>query len=152
MVTFSPPMRPAMRVPLNTRAGVAHWPGDILANAAASLRCTVRDYARHMALVVHPPRAPWALREATRNAMLSAQIALPGRYTGKTLGWNLEATRIGPVLYHSGSNAGVFKTFALGDAARGRALVVMTNAASGNLLYRRVVRAATGLDLLAFDL
>jgi len=39
-----------------------------------------------------------------------------------------------------------------GDAARGRALVVMTNAASGNLLYRRVVRAATGLDLLAFDL
>ncbi len=139
-------------VQLGAKAGVAHWPGDILANAAASLRCTVRDYARHMALVVHPPRAPWALREATRNAMLSAQIALPGRYTGKTLGWNLEPTRIGPVLYHSGSNAGVFKTFALGDAARGRALVVMTNAASGNLLYRRVVRAATGLDLLAFDL
>lgn len=139
-------------VQAGAKAGVAHWPGDILANAAASLRCTVRDYARHMALVVHPPHAPWALREATRNAMLSAQIALPGRYTGKTLGWNLEATRIGPVLYHSGSNAGVFKTFALGDAARGRALVVMTNAASGNLLYRRVVRAATGLDLLAFDL
>ena len=26
MVTFSPPMRPAMRVPLNTRAGVAQAP------------------------------------------------------------------------------------------------------------------------------
>ena len=34
---------------------------------------------------------------------------------------------------------------------RQRALVVATNAAQGNLLYRRVVRAATGLDLLAFD-
>jgi len=28
---------------------------------------------------------------------------------------------------------------------------VMTNAAQGNVLYRRVVRASTGLDLLAFD-
>ena len=36
--------------------------------------------------------------------------------------------------------------------ARQRALVVTTNAANGNVLYRRVVRAATGLDLLAFDL
>ena len=56
------------------------------------------------------------------------------------------------MLYHSGSNAGMFKTFALGDAARQRAIVVATNATSGNVLYRRVVRAATGLDLLAFDL
>ena len=38
------------------------------------------------------------------------------------------------------------------DAVRQRAQVVMTNAANGNMLYRRVVRAATGLDLLAFDL
>ena len=38
-----------------------------------------------------------------------------------------------------------------GDVAQQRALVVMTNATNGNLLYRRVVRAATGLDLLAFD-
>jgi len=30
--------------------------------------------------------------------------------------------------------------------------VALTNAGSGNVLYRRVVRAATGHDLLAFDL
>ena len=129
-----------------------HWPGDILANSAASLRCTVQDYARFMALVVHAHPAAWELRAATRSAMLTSQIALPGRWTDKGLGWNIEATPIGPVAYHSGSNAGVFKTFALGDAARQRALVIMTNATNGNLLYRRVVRAATGLDLLAFDL
>ena len=133
-------------------AGVVAWPGDILANAAASLRCSVRDYARFMALMVHADPAPWELRPQTRAAMLTRQIDLPGRWTDKGLGWNLEATPRGPVLYHSGSNAGVFKTFALGDATRGRALVVMTNAAQGNVLYRRVVRAATGLDLLAFDL
>ena len=112
----------------------------------------MQDYARFMALVVHASPAAWELRPATRAAMLSPQIALPGRWTEKGLGWNIEATSVGPIAYHSGSNAGVFKTFALGDAARQRALVVMTNAAHGNVLYRRVVRAATGLDLLAFDL
>lgn len=136
----------------NAKPGVVNWPSDILANSAASLRCTVQDYARFMALVVHASPAAWELRPATRAAMLTSQIALPGRWTEKGLGWNIEATQVGPILYHSGSNGGVFKTFALGDAARQRALVVMTNAASGNVLYRRVVRAATGLDLLAFDL
>lgn len=134
------------------RPGVVNWPGDILANSAASLRCTVKDYARLMALVVHATPAAWELKPATRAAMLASQLALPGRWTEKGLGWNIEATRIGPVAYHSGSNAGIFKTFALGDAARQRAIVIMTNAANGNVLYRRVVRAATGLDLLAFDL
>ena len=132
--------------------GVANWPSDILANAAASLRCTAPDYARFMALMVHAGPASWELRPATRSAMLSRQIDVPGRWTEKGLGWNLESTARGPVFYHSGSNGGIFKTFALGDAARRRALVVLTNAANGNLLYRRIVRAATGLDLLAFDL
>ena len=140
------------RVRTHAPAGVANWPGDILANAAASLRCTASDYARFLALMVHADPAPWELRPDTRRAMLSKQIDVPGRWTDKGLGWNLESSAHGPVFYHSGSNAGIFKAFALGDAARQRALVVLTNAANGNLLYRRVVRAATGLDLLAFDL
>lgn len=132
--------------------GLVQWAGDIFANAAASLRCTVLDYARFMAVMVHTRAADWELRPATRALMLTPQIEVPGRWTYKTLGWNLERAPIGPVLYHSGSNGGIFKNFALGDAARQRALVVVTNAAQGNLLYRRVVRAATGLDLLAFDI
>ncbi len=134
------------------RPGLVSWASDILANAAASLRCTVQDYARFMALMVHADARPWELKPATREAMLRRQIDVPGRWTDKGLGWNLEATARGPVFYHSGSNGGIFKTFALGDARRRRALVAMTNAANGNVLYRRVVRAATGLDLLAFDL
>lgn len=134
------------------RPGLVNWPSDILANAAASLRCTVQDYARFMALMVRADAQQWELKPATREAMLRRQIDLPGRWTDKGLGWNLEATARGPVFYHSGSNGGVYKTFALGDARRRRALVAMTNAANGNVLYRRVVRAATGLDLLAFDL
>ena len=132
--------------------GIVNWPSDILADAAASLHCTVRDYARFMALMVHADPAPWELRPQTRAAMLRRQIDVPGRWTDKGLGWNIETTPRGPVFYHSGSNAGIFKAFALGDAARQRAIVIATNATNGNVLYPRVVRAATGLDLLAFDL
>ena len=135
-----------------TPKGLVNWPGDILANAAASLRTTPSDYARFMALMVRTPRAPWQISEATRTAMLTKQIDVPGRWTDKGLGWNLEATPRGPVFYHSGSNGGIFKNFALGDARGQRALVALTNGGSGNVLYRRVVRAATGHDLLAFDL
>ena len=135
-----------------TPKGLVNWPGDILANAAASLRTTPSGYARFMALMVRTPRAPWQISEATRTAMLTRQIDVPGRWTDKGLGWNLEATPRGPVFYHSGSNGGIFKNFALGDARGQRALVALTNGGSGNVLYRRVVRAATGHDLLAFDL
>lgn len=135
-----------------TPKGLVNWPGDILANAAASLRTTPSDYARFMALMVRTPRASWQISEATRTAMLTKQIDVPGRWTDKGLGWNLEATPRGPVFYHSGSNGGIFKNFALGDARGQRALVALTNGGSGNVLYRRVVRAATGHDLLAFDL
>lgn len=135
-----------------TPKGLVNWPGDILANAAASLRTTPTAYARFMALMVRTPREPWQITEATRRAMLTKQIDVPGRWTEKGLGWNLEATPRGPVFYHSGSNGGIFKNFALGDAGGQRALVALTNGGSGNVLYRRVVRAATGHDLLAFDL
>jgi len=139
-------------VQANTPKGLVNWPADILANAAASLRTTPADYARFMALMVRTRRAPWEIGEASRQAMLSRQIDLPGRWTDKGLGWNLESTPRGPVFYHSGSNGGIFKTFAFGDAPGQRALVALTNAGSGHLLYRRVVQAATGHDLLAFDL
>ena len=143
--------RALMQARANAREGLVNWPSDILANAAASLRCTVQDYARFMALMVQAAPPPWALRPETRTAMLTRQIVVPRRWTDKGLGWNLEHTLRGPVFHHSGSNGGIFKTFALGDARRQRAIAVLTNAALGNVLYRRVVRDATGLDLLAFD-
>ena len=135
-----------------TPKGLVNWPGDILANAAASLRTTPSDYARFMALMVRTPRAPWQITEATRTAMLTKQIDVPGRWTDKGLGWNLEATPRGPVFYHSGSNGDIFKNFAIGDARRRRGIVVLTNGGSGSFVHQRVVRAATGYDLLSYDL
>jgi CubicO group peptidase (beta-lactamase class C family) len=133
--------------------GLVTWPGDILANAAASLRTTVQDYATFMTLMMaRKQRADWEVSEATRQAMLTPQIRIPGRWTEKGLGWNMEATAGGPVFYHSGSNGDIFKNFAVGDAQRRRGIVVLTNGGSGSFVHQRVVRAATGLDLLSYDL
>ena len=134
-------------------AGLVTWPGDIVANAAASLRTTVQDYATFLALVMaRKQRAPWEITEATRQAMLTPQIRIPGRWTEKGLGWNMEATPDGSVFYHSGSNGDIFKNFAVGDAPRQRGIVVLTNGGSGSFVHQRVVRAATGYDLLSYDL
>ena len=133
--------------------GLVTWPGDIVANAAASLRTTVQDYATFMTLVMaRKQRASWEISEATRQAMLTPQIRIPGRWTEKGLGWNMEATPDGPVFYHSGSNGDIFKNFAVGDAQRRRGIVVLTNGGSGSFVHQRIVRAATGYDLLSYDL
>jgi CubicO group peptidase (beta-lactamase class C family) len=133
--------------------GLVTWPGDIVANAAASLRSTVQDYATFLTLMMAGrQRASWEITEATRQAMLAPQIRIPGRWTEKGLGWNMEETRDGPVFYHSGSNGDIFKNFAVGDAQRRRGIVVLTNGGSGSYVHQRVVRAATGYDLLSYDL
>ena len=54
--------------------------------------------------------------------------------------------------FHGGANAGRYKTFTVGDPQRRRGLVVMTNGGGGTGVYQRIVRAATGRDMLAFDL
>ena len=134
-------------------AGLVTWPGDIVANAAASLRTTVQDYATFLTLVMaRDARAPWEVTESTRQAMLTPQIRITGRWTEKGLGWNMEATPDGSVFYHSGSNGDIFKNFAVGDAPRRRGIVVLTNGGSGSAVHQRVVRAATGYDLLSYDL
>lgn len=134
-------------------AGLVAWPGDILANAAASLRTTVQDYATFLSLMMAGrKRAAWEISEAARQVMLTPQISFPGRWTEKCLGWNTEQTRDGPVFYHSGSNSGIFKNFAIGDAQRRRGIVVLTNGGSGSFVHQRIVRAVTGYDLLSYDL
>jgi len=72
-------------------AGMFVWPGDLLANAAASLRGPVQDYARFIAHVMqHPARQDWEIAEATRQAMLAPQLAVRPGWLDKGLGWNLE--------------------------------------------------------------
>lgn len=122
---------------------------DLLVNAAGGLLMTARDYATFMTLMMdRPDRAAWEITDATRRAMLTPQTEVRGRDISRGLGWELEQSPAGQLFLHSGSNYGIFKTLGIGDAHGGRAIVVFTNAANGNALAARIVRQATGIDLL----
>jgi len=126
------------------------WPGDLMSNAAASLRCTAADYARFLRVLM--PGAPGPhLPPTWQRLHTEPQFETRPPWSAKTLGWNLERTAAGPVLYHAGNNAQQFRAFALADPARGRALVVLTNGGGGDAVCQALVRASTGLDLRAFD-
>jgi hypothetical protein len=80
--------------------------------------------------------------------MLTPQLEVRGREISRGLGWELERAEDHEVFEHSGSNYGIFRSFGMGDARARRAIVVFTNGANGNALAARLVRAATGIDLL----
>lgn len=124
---------------------------DILLNAGGGLFTTARDYARFMTLMADGSRAGgWGLSGRTKAAMLTPalDIGAPGFTRG--LGWQLETHGPARIFEHSGSNYGIFKTLGVGDATTGRAIVVFTNGANGTAIAQRIVRQATGLDLLKF--
>ena len=129
---------------------VVVWPGDLMANGAASLRCTAADYARFLRVLMPMADAPH-LDPALQALYTQPQVVTRPEWGHKSLGWNLEQTRFGPVLHHAGNNADQFRAFALAEPARGRALVVLTNGGGGATVCQHIVRAATGLDLLAFE-
>lgn len=81
--------------------------------------------------------------------MLSHQMARYHSPLAWGLGWGLEPSASGLLFYHGGSNSG-FKTFGVGDPHRRRAVVLFTNGDGGDKLNARIVRAATGRDLLEF--
>ena len=122
---------------------------DLLVNSAGGLLTTASDYAKFMRLMIdRPERADWEISDAARREMLTSQLDVRGPDISRGLGWELEQSSAGPLFQHSGSNYGIFKTLGVGDARRGRAIVVFTNGANGNALAARIVRQATGIDRL----
>jgi len=124
---------------------------NLLVNSAGGLLTTVSDYARFMALMMDGRRrAAWEVSEDNRRAMLTTQLEVRGPDYSRGLGWQLERSPQARLFEHSGSNYGIFKTLGMGDAEQRRGIVIFTNATNGNALAARVLRAATGIDLLKF--
>jgi CubicO group peptidase (beta-lactamase class C family) len=131
--------------------GYFKLPVNIFSNVAGMLSTTASEYARFMALMLdHPKHAPWEITETSWHAMLSHQMMSKANTIYWGLGWGLESPPSGPVFFHGGNNGGQFKTFGLGDPARRRAIVIFTNGGSGDKVYQRIIREATGHDLWEF--
>jgi CubicO group peptidase (beta-lactamase class C family) len=127
------------------------------ANAAYSLQTTASDYARFIAELLKPERsAAHLLNAALLQEMLSHQVRATGRepivrpgaarsdpaqpvFWG--LGWGINTSSQGDIVYHSGSNSSGFRCYSQFSPSRRSALVLMSNGLAGNLLWQRVAAA-----------
>lgn len=95
-------------------------------DAAGSLLTTARDYARFLAHILDEAR-----RGGTAARMMEPRVTVDGDldlHWG--LGWGLWTGGGEGTFFHWGSNPG-FESFALGEVARGRGVVVLTNGHDG---------------------
>lgn len=121
--------------------GEPAFPVNLAPNAAFSLLTTARDYATFVHHLLGDGRAVLA-------RMMAPQIRI-NEALGWGLGLGLESNAGRPTFWHWGDNPG-YKNFVVGDPGEGSAMVVFTNGNSGQAVYERVIRAATGRDRAAF--
>jgi CubicO group peptidase (beta-lactamase class C family) len=93
------------------------------------------------------------LSRAAAQEMLRHQVAVgarepierPGAAQGQAvywgLGWSINSTGLGDIAHHSGANSTGFRSFSQFSPSRGSGLVILTNGAQGDELWRRVVAA-----------
>lgn len=123
-------------------------------NAAYTLYTTPMDYARFIIALMRSYRGDGGMLSAPRaKEMISHQIRVdtrevtdrPGRALGvqsyRGLGWGIDSTITGNIVYHSGSNQTGFRCYSQFDPNEGSGIVIMTNSANGSELWQRLISA-----------
>ena len=123
-------------------------------NAAYTLLSTAPDYARFLTAILDPEAfGPKALPRAGVDGMLRHAvrsdardpIERPGRARGGAvfwgLGWGINETPGGDVVYHSGANQTGFRCYSQLSPSRGTGIVILTNGLGGGALWTRLVAA-----------
>jgi len=124
------------------------------ANAAYTLVTTAPDYARFLTAILDPQAfGPKALSSAGVAGMLKHAVRAdardpierPGRARGGAvswgLGWGINETAGGDVVYHSGANQTGFRCYSQMSPSRGTGIVILTNGLGGGALWTRLVAA-----------
>jgi len=136
-------------------AGAARAGGHYThANAAYTLYTTPTEYAKLMlAIVQGNASAGVRLSKTVKEDMLKPQVRVesrefidrPGRALGQQafrgLGWCIDTTITGDIVYHSGANQTGFRCYAQHNPRDGSGLVIMTNGYRGNDLWHRLISA-----------
>jgi CubicO group peptidase (beta-lactamase class C family) len=124
------------------------------ANAAYTLYTTPVEYAKLMLAIVRgSATAGTSLSATVKKDMLTPQVRVesrefidrPGRALGQQafrgLGWCIDTTITGDIVYHSGANQTGFRCYAQLNPRDGSGLVIMTNGYGGNDLWHRLISA-----------
>jgi CubicO group peptidase (beta-lactamase class C family) len=119
------------------------------ANAAYTLYTTAEDYAKFIIRILGPGGS--SLSKKMTDEMLTRHVRMdvrdvidrPGRALGlsayRGLGWVIDATISGDIVYHSGSNRTGFACYAQFNRREGSGIVIMTNGRNGSDLWGRLI-------------
>lgn len=121
-------------------------------NAAYTLYTTPDDYAKFIIEIMKPRNTDKiSLSENMKNEMLRHQVRVdvrevvdrPGRALGlfsfRGLGWGIDSTITGNIVYHSGANQSGFRCYSQFNEQEGSGIVIMTNGLNGSELWTRLI-------------
>ena len=121
-------------------------------NAAYTLYISAEDYATIICSILGPKYSDaYSLSAGSVYKMMRHQVEVgvrtpitrPGRAMGLGtywgLGWAIDSTISGNIIYHSGANASGFRCYSQFNYDEGSGIVIMTNGLDGSELWRRVV-------------
>jgi CubicO group peptidase (beta-lactamase class C family) len=121
-------------------------------NAAYTLYTTPDEYSRFIIEIMNPNNSDdFGLSKKTIHEMLEHQIRAdvrdvvdrPGRSLGlfsfRGLGWGIDSTITGDIVYHSGANQTGFRCYSQFNMREGSGIVIMTNGQNGSELWSRLI-------------
>ncbi len=116
---------------------------------ADSLLTTAADYARFVVASVWPDGR--ASIEPPSRLMRQPQVTVASDLSWG-LGWGIETTADGAVLWHIGGGSGApFQNFVMVNRGRGGGIVLLTNSANGGALFEPLVHCVTGERFALFN-
>jgi len=127
-------------------------------NAAYTLYTTPDEYAKFLIEIMRKNNQDeFSLSKKMTNEMLSHQVRVdvrevvdrPGRSLGlfsfRGLGWGIDSTITGDIIYHSGANQTGFRCYSQFNVREGSGIVIMTNGQNGSELWSRLISAVGDL-------
>lgn len=123
-------------------------------NAAYTLYTTSNEYSKIILEILKTDdgSSKHFLSEKIINEMLKHQVRVdtrevidrPGRNIGlfafRNLGWAVDSTITGDVVYHSGANQTGFRCYSQFSPKDGSGIVIMTNGENGSKLWQRIIK------------
>ncbi|MBK8944016.1 MAG: serine hydrolase [Ignavibacteriae bacterium] len=122
-------------------------------NAAFTLYTTSKEYAKIILEILNSYKNNKTIfAKSSIDEMLSHQVRVdsrdvierPGRNIGlqafRGLGWAIDSTITGDVIYHSGANQTGFRCYSQFSPKDGSGIVIMTNGENGNELWRKLIQ------------
>ncbi len=122
-------------------------------NAAYTLYTTSDEYAKLIIEIMKSENQnALSLSGTMIKEMFSHQVRVdtrkvtdrPGRYLGlqgfRGLGWAIDSTITGDVVYHSGANQTGFRCYSQFSPKDETGIVIMTNGENGNELWQRIIK------------